>query len=567
MADIWKALGTWIDYFLFQEGWRTILLYQEVRPLLFTHLFFWVFLFFVLAGHSLLYSRIAFRNAYLFLASLYFYYKTSGICVLILLFSTVSDFWIAHWIDRSCRLWVRRLGVALSVFINLFTLSFFKYAYFFTETVNQLFGTHFVVFNWFAYWANAALGTHYEVGEILLPVGISFYTFQTISYTVDVYRGHVKPLRNILDFGFYVSFFPQLVAGPIVRASEFVPQIHQPYMLTQEDFGYAMYMICKGLLKKLVFGDYLAILFIDRVFDRPTLFTGFENLMAAFGYSLQVYSDFSGYTDIAIGVARLFGFRLPQNFNYPYKAKNVREFWQRWHMSLSRWLKDYLYIPLGGNRRGSLASLILTLVIALVLFLMARKVWVRIAVVVGLILLGLLYWYRRTRRHVVTNINIMITMLLGGLWHGASWQFVMWGGINGIGLLIYRYWRKISPWEASTHPLVVAWRVLLTFCFITFTRFWFRAPDTQTVDLMFHQILHQFGWELIPQIVVAHWKFFALWCAGMLLHWLPLSWKQRLQTMWEEAPLWAHPVLLAAVAVLAYQAAAAGLQPFIYFQF
>ena len=203
---------------------------------------------------------------------------------------------------------------------------------------------------------NAITGLSLPVLGIPLPIGISFYTFQVISYTVDVYKGSIRPVRNLLDFGFYVSFFPQLVAGPIVRASEFIPQLYKPYHLGRRQFGIAVFWILNGLAKKIILSDYIAVNFIDRVFENPLLFSGFENLMALFGYSLQVYADFSGYTDIATGVAMLMGFYLPQNFNSPYKAPNASNFWKRWHISLSRWLQTYLYIPLGGNRNASFGT-------------------------------------------------------------------------------------------------------------------------------------------------------------------------------------------------------------------
>ncbi len=292
----------------------------------------------------------------------------------------------------------RKLFVATSVFINLSLLAYFKYAYFFTDLFNSAFNTDFEVINLLAEWTNNLFGSSFNISQIILPVGISFYTFQTISYTVDVYRKKLKPVKNIIDFGFYVSFFPQLVAGPIVRAAEFIPQLYQKFKLTKQEFGHAIFLILNGLVKKMLISDYISINFVDRVFDSPLSFTGFENLMAVYGYSIQIYCDFSGYTDIAIGVALFLGFRLPINFNSPYKAMNITDFWRRWHISLSSWLRDYLYIPFGGNKKGKTS----------------------------------------------TYINLMITMILGGLWHGASLRFVIWGGIHGFGLVIHKLWVKLN---------------------------------------------------------------------------------------------------------------------------
>jgi D-alanyl-lipoteichoic acid acyltransferase DltB (MBOAT superfamily) len=205
-----------------------------------------------------------------------------------------------------------------------------------------------------------------------------------MSYAIDIYRKQLRPVKSIFDFGFYVSFFPQLVAGPIVRASEFIPQIYQPYSVTKKEFGLALFWIINGLLKKFLLADYIAVNFIDRVFDNPVMFSGFENLMALYGYSLQVYADFSGYTDIAIGIALMLGFRLPKNFNSPYKADNCGEFWKRWHISLSSWLKDYLYIPMGGNRGGSIFSYVALSMIVIFIYLISGSL---------ALLFGIISWF------------------------------------------------------------------------------------------------------------------------------------------------------------------------------
>src|SRR5690606_12530210 len=381
---------------------------------IFTAFFFWGFFAIVLLVYSIIHKKRGVRNAFLFFASLFFYYKTSGLFITILLFSTFSDFFIGKFIYSSQKKVSKQLLVALSVIINLFVLCYFKYAYFFTDAYNQMFDTKYTVFNHFAQFANDTVGTSYSVNQILLPVGISFFTFQTISYSVDVYKEKIKPVTNLLDFGFYVSFFPQLVAGPIVRASEFIPQLYQPYKLTQYQFGLALFWILKGLTKKIVIGDYIAVNFIDRVFHNPLMFTGYENLMALYGYSLQVYADFSGYTDIAIGVALLMGFTLPTNFNSPYKAKNVGEFWKRWHMSLSSWLKDYLYIPLGGNRGGSVGTWVAIGVISTFVILLSGKMIVLyIFLWLAILITVLAIWLKSFRAWLTTNINLLITMLLG----------------------------------------------------------------------------------------------------------------------------------------------------------
>ena len=392
--------------------------FNSESPLLFTQFYFWAFFALVYAVFAIIMEvgnkymgrqeakerspRLHLRNVFLMAVSWFFYYKTSGIFLLILLFVTASDWLIAKRIyackfspisysspngasnsPQSGRPIAAKIWLALSVVIDLGLLCYFKYAYFFTNVVNDLLGTQFAVFDIFSYIGNGfSESGRFMVDKIILPVGISFYIFQVMSYTIDVYRGHVQPVKNILDFGFYVSFFPQLVAGPIVRANEFIPQLYRPFRLSRRLFGLAVFWILNGLVKKIVLSDYLAVNLIDRVFENPLLFSGFENLFALFAYSLQVYADFSGYTDIAIGIAMLMGFYLPQNFDSPYKSRNPQEFWRRWHMSLSRWLKSYLYIPLGGNRS-----------------VLGKPMKNKIA---------------------AGNVNSFITMLLGGLWHGAS---------------------------------------------------------------------------------------------------------------------------------------------------
>jgi D-alanyl-lipoteichoic acid acyltransferase DltB (MBOAT superfamily) len=307
---------------------------------------------------------------------------------------------------------------------------------------------------------------------------------------------------------------------------------------------------------------------VDRVFSEPVTYSGFENLMALFGYSLQVYVDFSGYTDIAIGVALLMGFRLPQNFNSPYKAKNVGDFWKRWHMSLSSWLKDYLYIPIGGNRKGSFFSyLSLGIILAIVVLLAGKLILVPVFAGVVLIFAGLAKLFPGIKRNIDTNINLMLTMLLGGLWHGASWQFIIWGGLNGIGLVVYKFWRKISPWENYSFWPVNLWKITLTFCFITFTRIFFRSESMQVVNGMMHQISSDFNLKIIPEILVAYKWVFLVMLFGFFTHWLGQKWKDKLMNGFIAAPLWLKVVISAIVVIIVYQSISAEMQPFIYFQF
>lgn len=544
------------------------LAYDAERPLLFTQLYFWGFFALVLGVYSLVYRQKALRNAFLFLVSLFFYYKTSGLFLFILLFSTAVDFGIGHAIYRSKRKSIAQLWVALSVTINLLVLGYFKYAYFVTDFLNTHFALGLTPMNHFAWWSNQWLGTDFVFDRIMLPVGISFFTFQTISYSVDIYRGHIQPVKSPLDFGFYVSFFPQLVAGPIVRASEFIPQLYKDYSLDRKTFGMALFWILNGLLKKVLLADYLAVNFVDRVFDNPSLYSGFENMMALFGYSLQVYADFSGYTDIAIGVALLLGFQLPINFNSPYKASSVGEFWKRWHISLSTWLQDYLYIPIGGNRGGSAFSYGAIVVVMIASAILSGSWW--LPVIMALVLLGFSFgsaYSSRFRLWMEHNINLMLTMLLGGLWHGSSWNFVIWGGLNGLGLVVYKMWKKISPWGDKSKWYFRAWGIALTFTFITFTRTWFRNESFDKALLMLRRIGSSFQVELAAEVVAATWSVFAMMALGMVIHWLPSTWKNAYREKFASAH-WSMQLVLSMIAiVIAYQVLSADLQPFIYFAF
>ena len=540
---------------------------ETSRPWTFLELGFWVFLALVLIGFASLERKLALRNAYLMLVSWFFYYHTSQWYVVLLIFATSVDFGVAHALHRSDKPWLRRLLLALSVVSNLGVLFFFKYAYFAADVWNDLTGLAWNPTPFWAGWSNASLGTDFVEDMILLPVGISFYTFQCLSYTVDVYRRNLKPVARFTDFAFYVSFFPQLVAGPIVRASDFVPQLYQPYQVTRAQFGLGLFWIVNGFLKKVILADFLAVHLVDRIFSQPTLYTGWENALGLLAYTMQVYADFSGYTDIAIGIALWMGFTLAQNFNSPYKASSVGEFWKRWHMSLSSWLKDYLYIPLGGNRSGSVASYLLifaglfgfalTATSSLVSYLLAGVV---------LVFLLLYQFIPAFRRGFNTNVNLMLTMLLGGLWHGASWNFMVWGGLNGLGLLAHKQWSRIRPYRVEGWMLR-GLGVLITLLFITFTRIWFRAPDWSTAMSIVNQL--STGWNVIPSLAMlaAWWRPALILAMGFAIHWIP----ERHKAWYRDRFANLNPFLLAVLSLgailLAYQFMAAESQPFIYFQF
>ncbi|MBO5950303.1 MAG: MBOAT family protein [Fibrobacteraceae bacterium] len=602
--------------------------FDQETPLLFTQFYFWGFFAIVFAVFALIHKKLLLRNAFLFFVSLFFYYKTSGSYLCILIFTVIFNFLLAKRIHVANSTIKKKLWMILVVIVNLLTLSYFKYAYFFLDVINNIFHTDLRVYNFFAAASNKMFKTTSLVDTIILPVGISFFIFQAISYCVDVYRQKVKPVSNILDFGFYLTFFPQLVAGPIVRADVFIPQLYKTSYLSKRSFGIAVFWILNGLAKKIIMSDYLSTNFVDRVFDNPLLFSGFENLLALFAYSLQVYADFSGYTDIAIGVALLMGFHLPRNFNSPYKALTPTDFWRRWHMSLSSWLRDYLYIPLGGNRRASFGTFFWIAIIAIICIILSESLLVAVAILALFIYLAIYAALKpSSRKFITTNMNAMTTQLLGGLWHGASWNFMIWGGLNGFGQVVNKIWVKYSVQTRAiaifilcavtsilsqklSHPLLtiiaiwsatifvgvycnmvfrifttktirwiyVSWNVFLTFVFITFTRLFFRAGSNldpaeandvawDTATKMIQQIGSPWNTHALASMAYEYKNIIGVFFLGMIIHWLPENFKRRYRIAFASLP---RPIQIlgACLAVFfIYQFMSADSQPFIYFQF
>lgn len=495
--------------------------YDADRPMIFSTPAFWVFLMLVLAGYSLIYKKKFLRNFYLLLISLFFYYKSGGLFLILLLLVTLVDYTCGLLIHYSGTRFTRKFYILLSIISNLGILAYFKYTGFFVETANEIFGTNIQVHDYLASLSNNLLGSTFDISKIVLPVGISFFTFQSLSYTFDVYRRRMEPVRNVIDFGFYVSFFPQLVAGPIVRASEFIPQLYSEFHLSKREFSHALFLILKGLIKKVIISDFIAVNFVDRVFDAPAIYSGFENLMAVYGYGLQIYCDFSGYTDIAIGLGLVFGFRFPINFNSPYKATGITDFWKRWHISLSRWLKDYLYIPLGGNRKGK----------------------------------------------VRTNINLMLTMLLGGLWHGAALRFMIWGGLHGFGLVINRMWQSLTGGRFLNGRLGNLLAILITFNFVSFCWIFFRAPDMDSVVIMLNQMALSFSPGSYLTVLPAYSSVFMLMATGYFIHFLPEDVKESYRGLFIKIPLAMQLTVAMIVAILLYSMRTTDVMPFIYFRF
>ncbi len=509
--------------------------------------------------YTIIYKRRLLNSLYVIAFSLLFYYKSSGIYFLLLVLTSVTDFTFALLLDKAKKKGWRRFWMIMGVVPSLGLLAYFKY-------------TNFILFNW-----SLLVGKNFQPLDIFLPVGISFYTFQSVSYVIDVYWGKIKPTRNLLDYAFFLTFFPQLVAGPIVKAHHFLPQLEKTPKVTKEEVYSGLWLIMVGLVKKAVFADYIAQ-YNDLVFGSPYTHNGFENLMAILGYTLQIYLDFSGYSDMAIGLGRIMGYDLGINFNLPYKARDITNFWRRWHISLSTWLRDYVYIPFGGNRRGKLKM------------------------------------YR----------NLMLTMLIGGLWHGANWKFVFWGGLHGIGLAIHKMYmsflkniqdneflnklknnglknfltkineKKLIP-KIQNSLIYKGLSWTLTFTFVIFLWIFFRATDVETVknvekedpkthkkyevvEKTKHDAFSVSFWmakkvitDFDIKFAKPFWEARKLWVIlvilGFAAHFIPDKINKNLLDWYVKSPYVLKVIIFIIVVQLVIQFKNADVQPFIYFQF
>lgn len=487
-------------------------LYDSKNPLLFNNGFFvyfftlFILLFFALRNHHK-------ARRYVFcIFSLYFFYKASGWFVGLVLVSAVVDFFLSNAIYREKSKSKKKFLLVLSILFNLGMLFYFKYTDFFIEISNSLFDTNFNPLN------------------LILPIGISFYTFENLSYTVDVYRGEFKPANKFSDYLLFLAFFPKLMMGPIVRAHDFVPQINEPYVISERDFAKGFFLIISGLIKKLVISDYITLNMVDYMFDNPALHTGVENLMAVYGYAMVIYCDFSGYSEIAIGIALWLGFKIPPNFMSPYQSLNITEFWRRWHISLSTWLKDYLYIPLGGNRNFSVASFIFvggflvgSFIMGVELFHLSN-LWAAVVSAVLLLIFIIPALITRKTSGIAANFNLLTTMLLGGFWHGASWNFIIWGAIHGVGLGIHKIWMLLTDKSLSSLNQSRIYKIIsgiLTFHFVCFAWIFFKAEDLEIAKTMIYQIFNNFDISVFGPFYDNYKGVVWMILAAMVLHLIP----------------------------------------------
>ncbi len=459
----------------FEALWPQILglvQYDAASPMtLAGGLFLFMFLIFGI-GYLAVRRVVWLRTLYVALFSLYFYYKLSGWYVLLLVAVALSDYVIGRRVARSrARGGSTRWWVTLSVVINLAILIYFKAGGLIAEWLSTMYDSGTVD------WQGA-----------IIPAGVSFFVFQSIAYVVDISRGKIEPLNRFTDYLFMLSFFPKMFLGPLVVASEFIPQIKSRELnVSREELARAVTLIAGGMIKYSLIARTIGILFVAPAFDGEFGDGGVVALLAILGFTLQIYCDFSGYSDLAVGVALLMGFRLPDNFDSPYRSATITEFWRRWHISLSSWLRDYLYISLGGNRRG----------------------------------------------RVRTYFNLLVTMILGGLWHGVGLPFLAWGTLHGVALALHKVWLGVVPWAKpkgeDMHPLVRIPSTLLTFIVVAFGWLLFTASDMAFVGDILGRIAHNFAWSDMRGVVDASLPALLIMAVGYIAHFMPRSLDSALQ--------------------------------------
>lgn len=480
----------------------------------FTTIEFAVFFLIILSVNWLLRDQTKPYKLLLLSANLFFY-GCLNIRFLPLLFTVALSNWLfALIIARAEKKWIKKAWLTFDLFINLGLLAFFKYFEFFFTSLEKI----LVFLN---------IHVNLPMAELIFPIGISFFTFQGVSYIIDVYRDHEKLVENPVDILLFVSFFPTIMSGPIMRAGSFIPQLYKSEY-NSHDFQAAFALIISGLFKKIVIASYLSEHIVRQVFQVPDQYSSLSVLAAVYGYSIQIYCDFSGYTDMAIGLAMLLGYNIPENFRQPYRALNIQDFWRRWHISLSTWLRDYLYISLGGNRSGNKA------------------------------------------------VNLMITMVLGGLWHGAHSRFIIWGAMHGLGLVVNHAYNDLKRKLAGTPEkkslkreaqaplkwLKSFFNWFLTFHFVTFLWVFFRAEDTGRaleilkIVFMFNHPGDGFEFLVIPAVLTG----LAIQFVGRHIYNGFISFQERL-------PVPLQGVTIAILCIIIMRLGPEGVLPFIYFQF
>lgn len=492
----------WMDKtILILQNLLEMLRYDAEAPMLFSSGLFWLLFIAFLPIYALLKNRKMQMMLFVTAFSLFFYYKSSGLFFLLLVATSLVDWLISKAIHNSRSKLQAKVWAWISVLISVGVLAYFKYA-------------NFIVWNW-----SQIVQTNFQPLDIILPIGISFYTFRSISYVVDVYKKKITPAETWLDYIFFLSFFPALLAGPIVRADSFMPQLKANKPADKTMIYAGLWLVIMGIVKKAVFADYIAQ-YNNLVFDQPGFYNGFEAMFGLLGYTMQIYCDFSGYSDMAIGLGLIMGFDLGINFDSPYQSKNLTEFWRRWHISLSSWLRDYIYIPLGGNRKGTFR----------------------------------------------TYLNNFLTMLIGGLWHGAAWKFIFWGAMHGVGLAVHKAMKPILS-KIPDNFVVKTLSCLITFVFVSLLWVFFRADSFESSVVLIFSAFENLDVAYIP----VFWSVRYEWCIMMLIlivsHFMPDSITDRCKDLFIRSP-WVVKLLVFLVVVqLVIQYMSEEVTPFIYNQF
>lgn len=492
------------------EKVKLLLVYDKSDPLVFSSSLFLFAFFVLLLLYRLVYKNKSARIYLIILFSIFFYYKNSGVLFLLLFLISFLNYYMGKWIGASKSRGGRNTLFILAIILNIGQLIYFKYINFFIQIINDV--------------------RHSNIAplDIFLPIGISFIIFKALSYIIEIYLDNMKPVSSLRDYTLFVFYFPTLLLGPIERASNFLPQVEDDIKINKEVVGTAVFLIMSGLIKKIVIADYIGINFVDRVFESPLRFTGVENLIAAYAYALQIYTDFSGYTDMALGISLMLGYRLTDNFNAPFKATSIADFWRRWHITLSSWCLDYIFKPLQIKFRG-------------------------------MSLFG-------------NALALFITFLIIGLWHGPSWTYIVFGALHGTYLAFSVFTRKLRTKIYKKAKLTdsktlkfLQWLFTLQLVVLAFIVF--RTPSISTAFDMLNQIINFFHGEVFIQFINGYKLIFGIIIGGYIVHFLPEKIKDKTRLFIIDASLYTKVAMLVFVIWVVIQFRFADMQPFLYFKF
>lgn len=480
------------------EVLKDIFLFNSESLLAFNSWQFWILFTFFIIILGMIRKRKLVMIIYVIAFSAFFYYKVSGLFVVLLFLKSIIDYILGKWLIYS-KNGLRKFVFVLALTISVGTLGYFKYAGFLIDSFSVLFERNFAPI------------------DVIMPIGLSFVTFQTISYFVDIYKGKFDGAKNVFEYLFFITFFPTIVSGPIVRAVHLMPQMRSNRKVTNAMVSDGFGLILSGLVKKAIIADYIAQ-YNNIIFSLGANYSGIEYLLALFGFSVQIYFDFSGYSDIAIGISRIMGFRLMPNFNNPYQSRNITEFWRRWHMSLSFWLRDYVYIPLGGNRHGKFRM----------------------------------------------YLNVLATMVVGGIWHGAGFNFLIWGFVHGLALIVQKMIATISiPFKKASHFM----SVMLTFVFVSLAWLFFRVDNLNDVTIISDAIISNFNVDMVVPFIEARTACLVAFITSLILIFMPISWKNSILKLYVKMNWFVKMILFIVVVQTIVQLSSVEITQFIYSQF